>query len=576
MQTSLLQIQCRATWEGRSTASSRKMSKAQQNGGTAARAGTAETASADYGSTEYAAGASTSAETQMEADPASGQIDHFRNAFRLLRANDITVDSTLPPVPIGTARAMDEQSLNDGATAHHGAAPDTQGKPPKSYVSSSKRKDWDSSVPNRTAKTEDEDYRHTDRRKRERVAVGDPRVDPLHLLHPCQCGMFNTRAQVGLPGLRSDLARSKPVRNMFELANVASIALHPHWGDDRKEAELLNKESKYLTIHGLATAIQAHSKICYTFVSALKEHGDKELAHPDCFPTSPGYDVELYYRMAMARRTQITSQSPDDMPGNPMLIALPKHFGRVLTDIIEPATVKMAMARRTQITSQSPDDMPGNPMLIVLPKHFGRVVTDIIEPATVKFLVYSHFGDLADQLQKQCISSAFVWVWPNEMQSTQHMLLVQQAVEGHLQCGGTMEFQGFRGQNRGLHNTVEDEVPIKHLAISLGVCPRKGEDRLMAWQCQIFLNQPAHTASGILVLPTFELKQRKPAKQPHPDHPSTSADVPAAEKQKKRQRFDGYYLKDVKKKLQEIAHVMKQTSRHTKHTPEPSSRRRGV
>nr|CDJ89909.1 Zinc finger domain containing protein [Haemonchus contortus] len=40
-----------------------------------------------------------------------------------------------------------------------------------------------------------------------RVEVGDPRFDPLHLLFPCQCGMFNTRAQVGLPGLRCDLTR---------------------------------------------------------------------------------------------------------------------------------------------------------------------------------------------------------------------------------------------------------------------------------------------------------------------------------------------------------------------------------
>ncbi|VDO28992.1 unnamed protein product [Heligmosomoides polygyrus] len=66
-------------------------------------------------------------------------------------------------------------------------------------------------------------------------------------------------------------------------------------------------------------------------------------------------------------------------------------------------------------------------------------------------------------------------------------------------------------------------------------------------------------------------------KEPKFDRHSTSADVSAAEKQKKRQGFDGYYLKDVKKKRQETAHVMKQTSRRTKHkTPEPSSRRRGV
>uniref|UniRef100_A0A183GV98 RNA-directed DNA polymerase n=1 Tax=Heligmosomoides polygyrus TaxID=6339 RepID=A0A183GV98_HELPZ len=132
-----------------------------------------------------------------------------------------------------------------------------------------------------------------------------------------------------------------------------------------------------------------------SYDSRSKVHEDKELAHPDLFPTSPGYDIEMYYRMAMAGRSQIISQAPDDMPGNPIMIALPKHFGRVLTDFLE--------------------------------------------PATVKFLVYSHFGDLADQLQKQCISSAFVWVWPNEVQITQHMLLVQQAVERHLQCGGTME-----------------------------------------------------------------------------------------------------------------------------------------
>ncbi|XGW20174.1 hypothetical protein V3C99_003754 [Haemonchus contortus] len=228
-----------------------------------------------------------------------------------------------------------------------------------------------------------------------RVEIGDPRFDPLHLLYPCQCGIFNTRAQVGLPGLRCDLARSKPVKNLFEMANVASIALHPHWGEKRKEAELLNKDSKYLTIHGLATAIHAHSKFCYDFASAVKEKEDVELAHPPLFATNPGYDIELYYRMAMARRSQISTESTDDMPGNPIMVALPKQF--------------------------------------------VRVMTDLLEPATVKFIVYSHFGDLADQLQKQSISSAFVWVWPNEVPNTQHMLLVQHAVERHLQCGGTME-----------------------------------------------------------------------------------------------------------------------------------------
>lgn len=114
----------------------------------------------------------------------------------------------------------------------------------------------------------------------------------------------------------------------------------------------------------------------------------------------------------------------------------------------------------------------------------------------------------------------------------------------------------------GFYSTIGDDVPIKHPAISLGVCPRKGEDRLMAWQCQIFLNQLAHTASSILMLPTFELAQRKPVKQPQSDRPSTTANVPAAEKQKtKRRGFDAFYVKDAKKKRLEQAHLMKQTGR---------------
>ncbi|VDL78642.1 unnamed protein product [Nippostrongylus brasiliensis] len=95
--------------------------------------------------------------------------------------------------------------------------------------------------------------------------------------------MFNIRAHVGLPSIRCDLARSKPVKNLFVLANVAWAALHPHWGDGYKEAELLNKDSKYLSVHGLATAIHAHSKFCFDYTSALKAKEYVELVHPPCF-----------------------------------------------------------------------------------------------------------------------------------------------------------------------------------------------------------------------------------------------------------------------------------------------------
>ncbi|WKY03714.1 hypothetical protein Q1695_005013 [Nippostrongylus brasiliensis] len=82
--------------------------------------------------------------------------------------------------------------------------------------------------------------------------------------------MFNTRAHVRLPSLRFDLARSKPVKNLFKLANVAAVALHAHWGDGYMKAELLNKDSKYLSVQVLDKAIHAHSKFCLDYASALK------------------------------------------------------------------------------------------------------------------------------------------------------------------------------------------------------------------------------------------------------------------------------------------------------------------
>ncbi|KAK5979179.1 hypothetical protein GCK32_008287 [Trichostrongylus colubriformis] len=233
--------------------------------------------------------------------------------------------------------------------------------------------------------------------------------------------------------------------------------------------------------------------------------------------------------------------------------------------------------------------MPGNPILVALPNQFVRVLNDVVEPPTVKFLVYSHFGDLADQLQKQSISSAFVWVWPNQVPNTQHMLLVQHAVERHLQCGGTLELfpppfelshesdwrhignvckkraeflsgpaRGFDARIVVFYSTIGEELPIKHPAISLGVCPRKGDDRLMPWQCQVFLNQ-------------IKTKNTTESTSEHKDT--------AVEKEnKKRRGFEAYYIKDVKKKREEVAHAMKQTGRHhrTKKPPESSSRKGGV
>ncbi|XGW34305.1 hypothetical protein V3C99_018279, partial [Haemonchus contortus] len=61
---------------------------------------------------------------------------------------------------------------------------------------------------------------------------------PLNLRRQCQCGLFGQMAHVALPGLKHPMARSKKVLDMFQLANVASIAEQACWGDERKEEEL--------------------------------------------------------------------------------------------------------------------------------------------------------------------------------------------------------------------------------------------------------------------------------------------------------------------------------------------------
>ncbi|VDO96581.1 unnamed protein product [Heligmosomoides polygyrus] len=83
-----------------------------------------------------------------------------------------------------------------------------------------------------------------------------------------------TKAQTA-PSLRSDLAQSKPVNNMSELASVVSIVLEPFWSGRCKEEELLLKDSKHLTILGLAHT--PHRSSCYKLNSTLRTSAGKRI-----------------------------------------------------------------------------------------------------------------------------------------------------------------------------------------------------------------------------------------------------------------------------------------------------------
>ncbi|KIH58263.1 hypothetical protein ANCDUO_11534 [Ancylostoma duodenale] len=167
-----------------------------------------------------------------------------------------------------------------------------------------------------------------------------PTPQKIHLFHPCTCNIFHAKAQTALPSLRSDLARPKPVNNMFQLANFASIVLDPFWGDRRKELELLNKDSKHLTVLGLAHAIAAHRSSCYAFEMALKAAHGKRIVHPPFLPQYSGHHIESYYAQAIEHPDQVP-QNYDDSPANPTIIAMPLPFLRGETELEESDKAKV-------------------------------------------------------------------------------------------------------------------------------------------------------------------------------------------------------------------------------------------
>ncbi|VDO18529.1 unnamed protein product [Heligmosomoides polygyrus] len=269
---------------------------------------------------------------------------------------------------------------------------------------------------------------------------------------------------------------------------------------------------------------------------AVKEKEGVRLAHPSIFSHHLGYDISAYYAQAIVRREQISEQCSDDMPTNSIILAVPKSFGRVLTGF-EP------------------------------------------EP-TVEFVVYSHLADMADQLDKLAISAAVVRVWPESTPSSPNMRTCLQAIERHLQCGGTLDcfpapFEELRqdlweqmrrvcvevvhmltGPKRGFDARVihhygpcAEDILKLHPALSLGLSPRKADHCFHGWQVQVFLEQLRDAASNTLRLPRFKLKERRPKEAPNKATTSATVkenhdgDEPTPKKRKLPKRPEVMYLR---------------------------------
>ncbi|KAK6058942.1 hypothetical protein COOONC_03464 [Cooperia oncophora] len=379
--------------------------------------------------------------------------------------------------------------------------------------------------------------------------------DPLHLFHPCTCNIFRTKAQTALPSLRSDLARSKPVNNMFELANVASIVLDPFWGDRRKGEELVAKESKHLlrlplidlafmprkrrinrarsvlgrstqgrrtSCQGIETspAIAAHRSSFYAFKTALRNAQGKRIVHPPLFPAFPGYHIDSYYAQALERLDQITKDY-DDSPANPTIVALPLSFIRAEKDLEEDDKVSIEVYFAAECTLDLRGYRCGGTLDMYPPPYEERRC------------------EMWHAVKRLCAEVVEVLTGPA---------------------------RGFDARVVDAYGTIDQMVSLGHPATSLGVSPRRGDDRFHPWQITVFLNQVRKFAMSTLSLPIF-FAAKKNKRDAAADDATTSHDTTTKdEPQKKKAKIlkpHVMYIRDAKEERNRQAPYMKQ-KRHKK------------
>ncbi|KAK6017953.1 zinc knuckle, partial [Ostertagia ostertagi] len=314
----------------------------------------------------------------------------------------------------------------------------------------------------------------------------------LNLRHRCPCGLFGQMAHVALPGLTHPMARSKKVHDMFQLANVASIAEQACWGDERKEEELRKKSSCYITPYGLALAVDAHRRRCHTYAEAVENAKGQRFEHPAVFPWPVPYDLGAHLTTAIALQGKLR------IPGTTV--------------------------------NKEPE------IFIALPPAFGRVNADVDYADNITPYVYADWSALAHKLISMPIVTSIIIVWPDTTPESRQMRQVLIALERHLQPGGSLAFfpspyeddnnaewthmgricaeyvrymtapqRVFEAIVRDHYSDVLEGAPYTHPAGCLGTHPRRAKCQFGGYQIRLFLDKLRLTVNDLIKMDEFEM-----------------------------------------------------------------------
>ncbi|VDO61281.1 unnamed protein product [Heligmosomoides polygyrus] len=86
----------------------------------------------------------------------------------------------------------------------------------------------------------------------------------------------------------------------FRPSNCRLVLEQTCWGDEDKEKELRKENSSYITLYGLALAVDAHHHRCHPYAEAVERGMWKEIGPFSVFETPVPYDLGKHLTTAIA------------------------------------------------------------------------------------------------------------------------------------------------------------------------------------------------------------------------------------------------------------------------------------